>query len=78
MEGARLGMGRGGHQLGRRCGAFLAGAFSFLKKHVPFQQTRVLTVFGVPSRKKVIKYAQATAGEVKTMLQMVERVSLEC
>ena len=34
----------------------------FLEKHVPFQKARVFSVLGSPSKKKVLKYAQASAG----------------
>ena len=47
MEGTRLGMGRGDHQLGRQPGAFLAGAFFFSEITRPFSKKTSFGCFPV-------------------------------
>ena len=44
MRGNRLGMGRGDPQVGRGCGAFLAGAFLFRNNISLFRNKRLLGV----------------------------------
>ena len=47
MEETRLGMGRGDHQLGNRCGAFLAGALFFLRNNTYLPPKKTFWLFWV-------------------------------